>query len=323
MIISKQIILLRLKEKHPFFDFSLVEDKNFNYKGTHFKIPVICHEKDDKNIEHGVFYATPHSLLRGRGCPKCKLKKIGDSKRMTKDEFIKKIKKRFGNSFDLSKINYKNNHSKIYIKCKKCGNEFYQKPMNMLDKRTKYPCPFCSKKKYGTKDFIKDAEKVHGTKYDYSEAEYSAMKKKVKIICPKHGEFWQTPYSHLKGRGCPKCTESYFEEQVSSALTKNGIEFIQEKTFDWLKYFNKQRLDFYLPTYNVGIECQGQQHFEPVDFANKGYKWALNNFKNNKKRDENKQKLCEEHNIKIFYINYNENIDKKINDLCKIIKSKK
>ena len=53
--------------------------------------------------------------------------------------------------------------------------------------------------------FIADAIKKHRGKYDYSKVEYKGCMKKVCIICPEHGEFWQTPNSHLKGRGCPIC----------------------------------------------------------------------------------------------------------------------
>ena len=69
-----------------------------------------------------------------------------------------------------------------------------------------------------TKQFIEDAQKVHGNKYDYSKVEYINAQKKVCIICPKHGEFWQTPNSHLYGRGCPKCGKEL-------AANKNRINF--------------------------------------------------------------------------------------------------
>lgn len=52
-------------------------------------------------------------------------------------------------------------------------------------------------------------------------------------------------------------------------------------------------MDFYLPNYGVGIECQGIQHFienhffEPIEVV--------------KERDERKRKLCEEHGIKLLY----------------------
>jgi len=53
--------------------------------------------------------------------------------------------------------------------------------------------------------FINQAKQIHGDKYDYSKVEYVNQKTKVCIICPKHGEFWQTPKSHLMGHGCRLC----------------------------------------------------------------------------------------------------------------------
>ena len=48
---------------------------------------------------------------------------------------------------------------------------------------------------------------MHGDKYDYSEVDYVNNKKLVKIICPIHGEFWQTPDKHINcAQGCPKCS---------------------------------------------------------------------------------------------------------------------
>lgn len=60
-------------------------------------------------------------------------------------------------------------------------------------------------KKLTTEEFIRRAKEVHGDKYDYSKVEYINNKTKVCIICPIHGEFWQTPKEHLFGQGCPKC----------------------------------------------------------------------------------------------------------------------
>ena len=54
-------------------------------------------------------------------------------------------------------------------------------------------------------EFIENARKVHGNKYDYSKVSYINNRTKVCIICPIHGEFWQTPYHHLNGNGCKKC----------------------------------------------------------------------------------------------------------------------
>ena len=74
-------------------------------------------------------------------------------------------------------------------------------------------------------------------------------------------------------------TKIYFFRQ-------NKIEYEYQKRFIWL---GKQSLDFYLPKYNIAIECQGEQHFKPVDFGGKGIKWATEQFQYNVKKDEQKK----------------------------------
>lgn len=59
--------------------------------------------------------------------------------------------------------------------------------------------------KLTTEEFIAKAKAVHGDRYDYSKVEYVNNQTKVCIICKEHGEFWQAPYTHLNGHGCPKC----------------------------------------------------------------------------------------------------------------------
>lgn len=55
------------------------------------------------------------------------------------------------------------------------------------------------KKKYTNSEIIEKFNKVHNNKYNYSKVEYIDSQTKVCIICPEHGEFWQTPDSHLRG----------------------------------------------------------------------------------------------------------------------------
>ena len=60
-------------------------------------------------------------------------------------------------------------------------------------------------RKLTKEEFVLKARKIHGFKYNYSKVEYIDTKTKVCIVCPEHGEFWQTPSGHLSGRGCPIC----------------------------------------------------------------------------------------------------------------------
>jgi len=58
--------------------------------------------------------------------------------------------------------------------------------------------------------FLKRAHDVHGDKYNYDESSFKGMTKNMKIICPIHGEFEQTPKSHTVQKSqCPKCSGTY------------------------------------------------------------------------------------------------------------------
>ena len=52
--------------------------------------------------------------------------------------------------------------------------------------------------------FIERSNKIHNNFYDYSKVDYKKIKTPVTITCPVHGDFDQTPDSHLR-HGCAKC----------------------------------------------------------------------------------------------------------------------
>ena len=58
------------------------------------------------------------------------------------------------------------------------------------------------RKRITNEEFVAKTKEVHGDRYDYSKVEYKNSHTKVCIICPEHGEFWQIPNSHLRGRRC-------------------------------------------------------------------------------------------------------------------------
>jgi G:T-mismatch repair DNA endonuclease (very short patch repair protein) len=126
------------------------------------------------------------------------------SKRLTTRQFIEKAIKVHGNRYDYSKTKYVNSQTKIIIICPIHG-EFRQTPNNHL---AGYNCFKCSgNKKLTTEDFIKRAKRIHGNKYNYFKVKYINNETKVKIICPIHGEFRQTPNHHLnRKQGCLYCS---------------------------------------------------------------------------------------------------------------------
>ena len=71
-----------------------------------------------------------------------------------------------------------------------------------------------------TEEFIHKAQAVHGDKYDYSHVAYVNTQTKVRIICPIHGEFLQTPNKHLRGYGCHECGKKNQESQSRQKITQ-------------------------------------------------------------------------------------------------------
>jgi hypothetical protein len=124
------------------------------------------------------------------------------AKKLTKNDFIQRCIKIHNNKYDYSLVEYKNLHTSIKIICPIHGKFLQEANHHMRGCQ----CPKCQKcHNYSTEEWIKIAKEVHGDKYDYSLVEYVNNRVKIKIICPIHGEFLQTPAEHVSGRGCYKC----------------------------------------------------------------------------------------------------------------------
>lgn len=91
-----------------------------------------------------------------------------------------------------------------------------------------------------TEQFIADAIVVHGNKYDYSKVDYVNNSTKVCIICPEHGEFWQTPNAHLRGDNCPKCKCNIYKKMVHGVGINDTYGLSNKKAHKlWLGMFER------------------------------------------------------------------------------------
>lgn len=79
-------------------------------------------------------------------------------------------------------------------------------------------------KKLTKEEFVRRATEVHNGKYDYSKVEYKTAKDEICIICPIHGEFWQTAGRHLYSAGCKKC----YNDKRSFMQLGNLEDFIKK-----------------------------------------------------------------------------------------------
>jgi hypothetical protein len=224
------------------------------YIKTNIKVIITCKE-------HGNFEQTPNRHLSGAGCNKCAHNKVNNGMTFSNQQFIIKARLVHGDKYDYSKIDYKQSKIKVVIICPIHG-EFLQEPRQHLFGNR---CPKCVGNQLLTKnEFIEKSEIVHGMKYNYDKSEYKNERIKTLIICPEHGEFYQTPNSHMAGYGCPQCNKSKGEEIIRRWLLKNNVKFKSEKTFINLcgAGGGLLRFDFYLPDDNICIEYDGRQHFD-------------------------------------------------------------
>lgn len=130
----------------------------------------------------------------------------------------------------------------------------------------KQGCTWCAgNKKKATEKFIEEAKVIHSDKYDYSRVNYVNNHTPAAVIYPIHGKFHILQTNHIRGRqGCFYCNASHLETETAIILRQNNVNFEQQKKFQWLRS-NKDwplSLDFYLPKFNIAIECQWIQHYE-------------------------------------------------------------
>lgn len=159
------------------------------------------------------------------------------------EEFILKSENMHGNKYVYTNVNYINSRSKVCIICPTHG-EFYQSPHLHV---AGSGCILCCRDKLPSKakslkNFIEESNKIHGIeKYNYTKVEYKRAHIKVCIICPTHGEFYQSPDNHLHGHGCSSCAGQGrygIAEFINRANKKHNNKFNYEK----VSYKNLQDL---------------------------------------------------------------------------------
>ena len=307
--ITKEEFIEKANEIHGFgrYDYSKVE-----YVNNYTEVIIICNNHD----EPYEFPQTPSNHLIGKGCSICGIKKCAENRKSSKgSKFIERARKIHKNKYDYSKVNYIKATIEVIITCPKHG-DFPQTPNKHLSGRGCRECQYekvSKMHKLSTEEFIRRAKEIHNGKYDYSKVNYIGYEDEVIIICPKHGDFPQTPSSHLNGSGCPKCNSSKGEIAVRNYLITNKIEFEEQKKFNDCKDMYLLPFDFYIPQYNLCIEYDGLQHFKKVKWSNSMTEETSEmNFKYIQSHDQIKNNYCKSHNINLLRIKYDENTEEKL-----------
>lgn len=218
------------------YNYSKVE-----YKDHASKVIIGC-------PHHGEFSQVADYHLQGNGCPKC-----AGRITHTKKDFLGELpeKHRLNNNYDYSLIpNRFSPKSVLSIICSQHGS-FTTNYGRFISKG--HGCRGCSgHAKKDSTQFVQEANNIHGDKYDYERVQYKSSHDLVTIICPKHGEFTQSPSNHLQGKTCPRCANhiSSQEDRIYEAFP-----FFQRTNRDIIKPYH---LDLYSAEHTLAIEVNGR-----------------------------------------------------------------
>ena len=235
------------------------------------------------------------TFMKGVGCPKC-------AGKVKTDEEVREELSRLHPELDFSQTKYseRDELNRLKVICSKHGEQLISYG-NLKHGQGCYWCgrEAAAKKKMMTQDeFIRRALLTHSLDdVNYSNTIFKGIKEEIEVYC-KHCKktYKQLADNHLKGCGCPECamknmnkSETLFYNQIKEIFSdaihgyKNG------------KILGKQSIDVYIPSYNVGIEFQGEQHFEECHFG------RFDSLEVNIDRDLRKIQKCEDNDIKLFH----------------------
>ena len=201
-----------------------------------------------------------------------------------------------------------NNTKKIWIKCQeKDYHDSYDTLCLGFSRGNR--CPYCINRhgkvhkldSLGTlfpKVLEMWSDKNKKSPYDYS----PMSNQEVYWKCPdkKHNDYKRRiNKSNECGFRCPECQHFKGEDKISKSLSMNNIYYISQYVFSDCRYKKVLPFDFYLLDYNVCVEYQGIQHYEPVEYFGGEKAFIKQQLKDQIKRD-----YCKDKNIKLIEIPY-------------------
>ena len=203
-----------------------------------------------------------------------------------------------------------NNAKNIICKCKYCG-EKYKTSLKSLEKHSIH------RKCSGVNDFRRTPEKcrtklekLKSYKHPYIDLLEYKEYNKVIGVCKLCGQKIKVSAKSIRyyniHRDCSCSNISSGEQRISEILDMFEVPYYQEFSFDDCKNIYPLRFDFYIPSLNMCIEYQGQQHYYPVKFPKDTEESSKVNYESIVRNDNIKNEYCKNNNIQLLIIPYTE-----------------
>ena len=222
------------------YDYSLSE-----YISSNLPVKIIC-------PIHGLFEQMPSGHMQGEGCNKCGCEATAAKRRVSHEEFLKRLYNKFPNFPYKFLSDCKGLYSPISLEDKHGLHEML--PASILRGSAPSFRSATNKNLY----FINKAREIHGNTYSYDRFEYTLYGSKSKITCLKHGDFLQSAMGHLDGDGCPRCGG----ERVGEAKRYTRQEFIERANEKHSSFYSYDKLIYTTATDKIIVTCPKHGDFK-------------------------------------------------------------
>lgn len=273
--------------------------------GSGKKVKLVC---DYCKKEYSVPWSSYKKQKTGEkdACPRCHGKKRAEMDLAERQEILYNRAKNICGKNGYKLISTKEEITGVSYKVK------YECPVHgiktmSIDNLTRgRRCPDCKAEKardryqLSPEEVIKRVEEYGGTllnPFDY----INLFTKNLKMVCPECQTVFETSlnsFCHIGGQVCPNCSgkESSGERKIRKYLEANHINYCQEHWFADCKDTKPLPFDFYLPDYNILIECDGPQHHKYTGW------FPEEVFHKTQEHDQMKNNYCKEKNINLIRI---------------------
>ncbi|QQM14648.1 homing endonuclease [Staphylococcus phage MarsHill] len=269
-----------------------------DYKTTHEKVKIKCLKCGHEDIRR------PAVLIQGNRCSSC-----GNRKRYTTKTLQERFDEVYPNEYEILEEYNGHIRDKMRIKHIPCGEILHKSPNSILNTGRK--CLKCSKLK---KKSIQETQNLIDSKFKEREftivsEEYINKDTPLNIKHEKCGNIINISYTNIRNDVfyCKYCNRSNGELLVANILDELGIDYEIEYNHEKVKSLKNRYMpfDFFFKINGkeCAIEYDGRQHFEKDYIGFKDEK----SFEERVKKDLLKNKLCEENNINLLRIRFDQN----------------
>lgn len=275
-----------------------IEVKDFNNaKTAKCEMLIRCNKH---NVE---YYKYWNVIKNGQYCNECGMERY----KKNRSHGIEYIKRVAIEKYDITIVSneYINNITSLKFICNKHPEKGVQERSWAQIISSEHSCIYCAKESQSK--FFSMSKEEYREKAIASNAkvelvgEYTGCKEYILVKCKKCGELIEIRADHiLSGVGCSKCFNSNGETKIKEVFDKYNTKYnFQHKFGDCIYNKRDMAFDFYLQEYNVAIEYDGKQHFEPVKLFG-----GEKQFKIQQCNDRFKDEYCDKNGIRLIRIPY-------------------